>query len=367
MLDFVGIAHERFRYVDRFRAIVGPLGRAALRRQVEEDFPYLPSGCSIQLDRVSKEIILDNISKRLRLDRRSLVRELRECGATTLEDFLERAELELKELYRSGRCFMELRRNAGHEVPPAGPNEAVVARGIGRLLHVDDRDRLAGWQRWLRGDGEPSPALANMLLTTLFGREGAPEQRLRAEPAMVAELLELLTLLEARLTHTTVQWLHPSRVPLQVHGTYRLNEIMAAFGDVRNGLLYIPREGVYFNVPTRCNLLFVTLHKDEDDYSPTTMYADYALGPSRFHWQSQSGTRPTDVKGQRHVRHTEEGITPLLFVRERKKDDRGVTMPYVFLGPVSLVHSVGARPMNVEWALEVPMPAATLRMSKVIG
>ncbi len=58
---------------------------------------------------------------------------------------------------------------------------------------------------------------------------------------------------------------------------------MAAFGDWRNGRLYLPREGVHFHKETRCNLLLVTLEKDAADYSPSTMYADYALGPTRFH------------------------------------------------------------------------------------
>ena len=261
----------------------------------------------------------------------------------------------------------ELARIAGLPTPPPGPNESTVARGIARLLHVDDTSRLETWQTWLAGGDAPSTELQTMLLTTLFGRDGAPMSDLRAEPAIVSELRALLALLADRLTHQTLPWLHRSRVPLEVHGTYRLNEIMAAFDDVRDGSLYLPREGVYFNANTQCNLLFVTLHKDEDDYSATTMYADYALSPTRFHWQSQSGTRPTDVKGQRHVQHKGTGITPLLFVRERKKDDRNETVPYTFLGPVSLVRAEGERPMNIEWALDTPMPAALLQQAKVVA
>ena len=35
---------------------------------------------------------------------------------------------------------------------------------------------------------------------------------------------------------------------------------------------------------------FVTLKKSEADYSPTTMYRDYPISPTLFHWESQSTT-----------------------------------------------------------------------------
>lgn len=370
VLDFVGVAHERFRYVDRFRAIVGPVSRRALATQVEEDFPFLPAGCIMQLDRVSKEIILDNIASRMKLNKRSLASELRGSGETTLAGFLRAAELEPAELYRSGRSFSELKRIAGLPCAPAGPREAQIARGLGRLLHVDDRARLDGWRAWARG-ASLQPELRLMLLTTLLGVEatdlGEATSSVRAHAALLTELVELLDWLADRVTHSTLPFVHAAALPLQVHGTYRLNEIMAALGDVRNERLYIPREGVHFDKKSCCNLLFVTLQKDEEDYSPTTMYADYAISPDRFHWQSQSGTRARDVKGQRHVLHAEQGITPLLFVRERRKDDRNETVPYTFLGPVRCETWEGERPMNIEWALDVEMPAETLRMAKVIA
>lgn len=99
--------------------------------------------------------------------------------------------------------------------------------------------------------------------------------------------------------------------------------------------------------------------------SSTTMYQDYALDQRRFHWQSQSGTRPSGKKGQRHIRHAELNVRPLLFVRQTKKDDRGMTVPYLLLGPAALLTWSGERPMNIEWELDRPMPAAVLRDSAV--
>ncbi len=64
--------------------------------------------------------------------------------------------------------------------------------------------------------------------------------------------------------------------------------------------------------------------------------------------------------------HSSEGITPLLFVRQRKKDDRNETVPYVFLGPIELLRWEGERPMNVERQLEQPTPAELLRVATVV-
>jgi len=36
------------------------------------------------------------------------------------------------------------------------------------------------------------------------------------------------------------------------------------------------------------DVLLITLKKAERDYSPTTLYRDYAIAPDRFHWESQS-------------------------------------------------------------------------------
>ena len=376
VLDFVGRAHQSFRFDVRFRALIDQRrGRAQLLRDIEQDFPLLPAGCSIQLDSLSREIIFDNISQGIGANRRSLVRELRALGPCTLAHFLEQCDLAPADLYANGRSFTELRRAAGHPCAPAGPNEAALARGLGRVIHVDDRRRIAAWKQLLRTgvvEDDRQVALRLMLVTSLFDAEAAadPQQAirdLRAHAALSDELDQLLDLLDVQLDHLTLPFGLKPHIPLQVHARYRLSEVMAAMGDVRKGRLYLPREGVYFDSRSHCNLLFVTLHKDEADYSASTLYKDYALGPKRFHWQSQSGTRPTDKKGLRHVHHTEHGITPLLFVRERRRDERGQSMAYMFLGSLKMADWSGERPMSVEWELEHEMPSEMLRVARVVA
>ncbi len=66
VLDFIGQQHRRFRFEERFRALVGG-DRHRVIQQIEDGFPYLPAGCAISLDRQSAKDILDNIRSAARL------------------------------------------------------------------------------------------------------------------------------------------------------------------------------------------------------------------------------------------------------------------------------------------------------------
>ena len=55
VLDFIGRSSTRFRFDLRYRALTGA-SRSGVRQEIEEGFPYLPAGCSIQLDRVATEL-----------------------------------------------------------------------------------------------------------------------------------------------------------------------------------------------------------------------------------------------------------------------------------------------------------------------
>ncbi len=373
VLDFVGRPRREFRFDRKLRALTGE-GRAALARQVAADFPWLPAGCSLQFDRASRELVLDNLQQALGNRKKTLVDELRALGDVDLAGFLRATDLDLTDLYRA-RSFADLRRAAGCPTPPAGPQEDALARALCRLIHVDDPERLDAWLALITPDAPPAAPTTDrarrlrlMLSTALFGGHATRPDALAplwAHPALRDELAALLRLRRSQLDHVPPAWAHAA--PLSVHGHYTLAEIMAAFDDVRDGRLYAPREGVVFHAASRCNLLFVTLQKDADDYSPSTLYRDYALAPDRFHWQSQSRTRPDSVKGQRHVHHLAQGVTPLLFVRLTRKDDRGETRPYAFLGPARLVSHTGDRPMNIEWQLVHPMGEAVFRAARVVA
>ena len=97
---------------------------------------------------------------------------------------------------------------------------------------------------------------------------------------------------------------------------------------------------------------FVTLNKSEAEYSPSTMYRDYPISPTLFHWESQSTTSITSDTGQRYL---SGGSKVLLFIRHDKKNEFG-TAPYTYLGPASYKSHSGDRPIAITWKLSHPMP-----------
>jgi hypothetical protein len=128
-------------------------------------------------------------------------------------------------------------------------------------------------------------------------------------------------------------------------------------GVVRESKLYRAfRQGVYWHAPEKTDLFFVTLEKTENEYSPSTMYQDYPMSPTQFHWETQSTTSLRSPTGKRYINHDRDGSRVLLFVRQRRSSDGHRTSPYVFLGPVHYVEHRGDRPIQVTWKLERPMP-----------
>ena len=282
VLDFVGRQASGFRFDLRFRALVGG-SKADLVRQVEQGFPRLPSGCSIELDPVAQRTILENVKAALKISTRA---------------FLSGAGLEPEDLYRTDRSFTSLRRAAGHLPGPPAPAEDRFLRALPRLLHLDDPAQLAWMRAGLLGDlallARDTPVdrrRLELFLGTLAGRDAVPGgalaflETLRETPAARAELAELTGVLEDRLAHVPPAGAPYPDVPLLPHGTYAQSEILAAFGLATVERPYPLMAGVLYDKAHRCDLLFVTLQKAETDYSPTTMYRDYAISPDLFHWQ----------------------------------------------------------------------------------
>jgi hypothetical protein len=102
---------------------------------------------------------------------------------------------------------------------------------------------------------------------------------------------------------------------------------------------------------------------DKEDH---LKYQDFPLSETVFQWQSKSGTMQDDPEGRRHLHGDTEGVRSLLFVRETRKDARGVTCAFRYLGPVTPRAFHGERPITVEWVLQTPLrPEWVRRWSNV--
>lgn len=381
-LDFVGHHRKEFRFDQRFRAMTGST-RAELERDLERGFPFLPAGTQIVLDRQSQAQVLSNIRSQVITRWPNITSELRTHPTHDLGTFLRESSVDLPQLVRGGRSWVKLRRDAGLVVPRGGPSEAAILKRVRALAHVDDPERAAAYLTWL---SESAPdydstdprlrAYGRMLFFSVwpdgggFDSYAAGLAAIQQERAAAQDLSEVIALgLERAERVTTPMSGELGMRPLRVHARYTREELVTALGYVRldgrkpNSF----REGVLFAPEASCDAFLVTLHKSEADYSPTTMYQDYAISPDLFHWESQSSTRVASPTGQRYINHHAQGSYVLLFARMKKVTEFGSGAPYLFLGLADYVEHRGERPIAFTWRLHTPMTAADFALASVVA
>ncbi|MEV5828753.1 DUF3427 domain-containing protein [Spirillospora sp. NPDC052242] len=372
VLDFVGHQHKDFRFDKRFTALTG-IRRGKLKEAAEAGFPTLPAGCSIDLDREVSKIVLSNIRQAITFQRNELIAELRGQSEVSLKDFLHETNVELADLYRGDRGgWSSLRRAAGLEsrLVQDEAQDTALYKAIGRLVHVDDTERLDFLNEILTQPQPPSLAEANFkqkilfsMLNTAFDPNkpaAAIEEHLRAlwaNPARHEELIEVVDILHGGLSRFTPTVKGMEENPLRVHARYTRNEALAAFGVERSRSMVA---GVRWVPDQQADVFFVTINKDEKHFSPTTMYNDRAISQTIFQWESQANTRESSGPGQRYINHAARGSTVHLFMRE---DNKGKI--YDYAGPMTYIQHDGERPMRIIWELAYPLPAEVFHYAKV--
>lgn len=380
VLDFVGHHRKEFNLEQRYRAIVGG-SRKDLRDQVERDFPYLPAGSQIVLDKVTKDQVMENIKSQIRTRWNVFLSEMRSLGDVDLPEFLEQTGIELPDLLRLG-SFTRLRRESGLDVPSGGEQEKYLLGRLKALVHVDDIERHHAYCSLL-GDQPPHPsewdgdwqAWATMLFFSLWPDGGGFESvehglaSLVGEAAFRAEAVQLLDWAFERAEHVARPMegrLHDN--VLESHARYSREELAAALGYAT--LQRTPsnlREGVFYQKDLNVDALLVTLVKSEEHFSPTTMYRDYAINSTLFHWESQSRTTEASPTGQRYINQRSNGTEVLLFVREAGTWEFGKGAPYVFLGDADYVDHRGEKPIAITWQLRREMPVGVLSASRAVS
>ena len=365
VLDVTGRQHPRFRFDRHLRELLGHTPRE-LREFLETGFGRLPSGCVLQFEERAQQDILERVRSAVPstlAGLRALLAAHRDAG-WDLRTFLEETEVDPLDLYRSGRSWTSLRAEVGLGHLPPDAAEVEALSNVQKLLHVGDLVRLSLWRRLVALDPPRTAVerrLAAMLLVVLYGRfEAARLEDLlagfSAHATLREELRQLIPVLEARADALTRPALLAPEIPLVVHGRYLDVELSAAFEAVTRG------EGKYKNFYTgvepvaggRHDLLLVTLDKGDQKHEHL-QYADFPMSETLFQWQSQSRTRADGEDGLRHLRPAEQKVTPLLFVRDSKKDARGVTSAFRYLGPVQPHAHRGERPITIEWELSTPL------------
>jgi superfamily II DNA or RNA helicase len=382
VLDFIGQAHQKFNFEIRFRSLLGKTSRR-VEDEIAASFPSLPSGCVIEMEKEAQRHVLNNIKKALtHANKNQMISRMAtfesETGlALTIDRFADHHHLTLDDIYKKGSwprlCVLAGLKEDFHDL-----DERVLTKGLRRFCHHNDPGQLEQILSVLKSHLDPSsldaidPGMKQLLTlfcfsiwnstppeTTLFGNLS----RLKTNGTLMDEVCGLMAVLMERADDLVHPIDLPFTCPLSVHARYTRDEILAGLGCLTVEKQVKLREGVKFLPDIRADLLFITLNKTEKEYSPTTMYKDYALDEELFHWQSQSTTSDTSPTGQRYIHHEKQGQQILLFVREQKRFN-SLACPYYFLGPATYVHHTENRPMSIVWRLKYPMPARLIRTTR---
>jgi len=320
--------------------------------------------------------VLENIRSALAQQRPQVISQLRTLlnqadAHPTLQEMLDWLHFDDADLLlKYGLPCRLLEAAGGEAVTGVEAYEKGLKDGLRRLLLVDDRDILQTLSTALDGESVEDVEWRQRLTLALAVVWGTNRPK-GGEAAALAFLRDSVHL--RRDVQQIIEWRLRQLVPvaarrwpqlsgvLALHAHYTRDQILLALGrgsfekpaQQREGVLHIPEQ--------KLDIFFVTINKSEKEFSPSTLYEDYALSDRLFHWQSQSTTSADHPTGQRYIDHKGKGYQPLLFVRESIELSNRLTAPFQYLGPVEYVRHEGSKPMSIVWRLQHPLLAQSLR------
>lgn len=374
VIDFVGQARDEYDFENKFRALIGKTNSSVLK-EVEKDFPNLPLGCSIVLEKQAKEYILENIRKATQIDKRGLIKRIQSfAGITerplTIKNFLEIYNLKFHDIYKNN-TFSDLKAAAFNQKVNRSNEERYKSMFTRKWIVTESCAYFQFVLNLINNQFDLNCLNANeetrlYALMLYYDFYQAPNQGGNLEEAIleigknenyVEEMKEILEYKIDQINFEEFPYTHPRFIfPLRIHARYTRDQIFAAMGlstfEIQSSVI----EGVASNKETNVDALFVNLQKTEEDFSPTTMYDDYAINETLFHWQSQNRTSPDSLTGQSYIQQEANGKEILLFIREAPKTYYKCTQGYVFIGSARYVSHEGSKPMSVKWELKSPIP-----------
>jgi superfamily II DNA or RNA helicase len=376
VLDFVGNARPEYNFENKFRALIGKT-TTSVQKEVEDNFPHLPLGCSIILEEKAKTIILKNIISATSLNRNQLIQKIRnfEHQTTlplTLKNFIEFNNIPIQLIYKKD-CWKRLCQLAGKIDAFNSKNEKQILSAISKKwLSTNSISYFAfilkiTKQKFIINSNNFNEIENSMILMLHYdvwqsaGGFSSIEESIKEiglNEILANEIIEVLEILISKIDFKELDIKLPYNQPLKLHARYTRDQILVAFKmstfDRRSSNAI--GVGVAENKEINSEVLFIDLIKSEENFSPTTMYDDYAINEILFHWQSQNAARPDIGKGLSYIQHKENDKKILLFVREKSNDEFGNTMGYVFIGEGNIKDHYGSKPMSINWELNEPMP-----------
>ncbi|QOY35309.1 DUF3427 domain-containing protein [Anaerobacillus isosaccharinicus] len=383
VLDFVGQAHKNYSFEEKFRALIGRT-KHSVKHYVENGFFNIPKGCFIQLEKQAKEYILRNI-KESSLTRKNLVSKMKyfeeDTGLElTLANFLKHYHYSIYDFYGKSkdRSFVRMKVEAGLREDFTCDDEIFITKRLPNLFHLNSAALLTYLIRYIDEQTVTTETEKQMLgiLYYSFYNAAPPKEGFQSFHEAIEAILsseemreEMKAILQynySMIDYVEIDNDFSFSCPLKVHSQYTTSQILAAFDHFNEEQSPAFREGVKQFETKNLDIFFITLNKSEKDFSPSTLYDDYAINERLFHWETQSRVSPESKTAQRYIHHKKNNHKIALFVREYKTEN-GYTSPFTFLGTAEYVSHSGTKPMSFVWKLNEEMPAKLVpRANKVV-
>lgn len=370
VLDFIGQANERYRFENKFAAIVD-VAYMSVKSQIETGFVGLPIGCNITMERVAEQYILNNIKKAV-LNRNVMLSMIKTYSREVMSEisfdgFLEYNQITPEDFYEKSGKNSNNRKNTFYELcSEAGVIDSYECKmydgnALNRISNIDSLRWMSTLKTVLIEDVTITKDMERAILMILysFQTKGCARESflsieiflsaLKTDKYLTKEIIEIIKYKSDNIKFISTPLMLEFDNSLEVHCSYSVRQVMSALGDFTMDRQHPMLEGVFHLKNTKAHILFVTKEKDEKHFSPLTMYSDYAITDKLLHWQSQYRTSRDSDTGKQYVDHFSLGYTILIFLRAKKGDS------YTCLGKARHVSHEGSRPMSIVWELEDPM------------
>lgn len=377
VLDFVGQAHANYDFSFKLRALIGKT-RRGIQEEINDDFPNMPAGCHIKLEKLAKEYILNNIQSSIFnvRDLRNMMKNFANnfTNNLSLKNFLQNYGIDRDRFY-ARYSFYKLLVETGYKDKYEVKHKKELKQSLRRFSKIDSKRLLDFSEKLLRQEldlnrlNKKEKLMLGMFHYTIWGKkaEVSYEESLKNlknhNPDIVKELLDIIEYNKGKIRSIEIEY-EDDEIPLDIYARYTSQQIMVAFGKSNESYEYPIREGVLYIGEKHTDLFFITINKNEEDYLPSTMYNDYAINSELFNWESQNATGIDTPTGQRYVNDRSEKHKVLLFVRESNKE-YGQALPYTFLGNARYVSHTGSKPIEIVWKMDHPIAERIIRESSL--
>ncbi|MBQ6471328.1 MAG: DUF3427 domain-containing protein [Victivallales bacterium] len=378
VLDFVGNHNKGFNGFSRYMQM-STRKDIPIIKQIEMGMPFLPAGCSITLTKLAREKVLKNIRDfTAALQGQALRRHLIACiqnhgSDLSLSEMMDELSVDAPApIFRQARPAILNATALHHELFEEDSGKAfnIIAQNDSLLM-------IHHWAHILRGETYGMPEndirMCKFFLLSAFYPKVVLQKtdelwkEFVSKRGMLKDMLEFLQWRMARIEPLRSVVFPETSKFLELHRSYSGKQISAAIG--RSGSVIM--SGTDFNRERNLDSFFITIRKTEAEFSPSTMYHDYAKSPQIFHWETPGRTTLISDEGKRYLTNRSR---KMLFIRHSKTVRRDITGEYelnptnafyTFLGPVkSILSHENEAPIGIDFEMEYDLPAEVFEYSK---